>query len=319
MKNRYYLLFSILIISAFVAFGDEDEVEDGPDMRPMIYIDAKAIENKTDNKNANFSGLIDRLNNALTECGVYRVINLSDLVAGAKDDDAFKVLADDGGKESNVETPAMKIYMTVMQYGFAARADQDKLYGNDSATFQAKIELILKVVDMRTKATLKSKNISRSATGKATTKSNLVEQVLQGANKQVVNDIIDVLVSLTPFGVMDVEGNNVVIDAPGNRLKKGQDLPVFKKGKKIKNKRTGKVTAQENKVATISVVTISEDSVTCILKAGEITPDEEAEEGSEYDKYVIRIPEKNAASQQPTTTNSQAQEPVPEDKNVNPF
>ena len=317
MKDRYCLLFFFLIISVFVAYGQDADEENGPDTRPMVYIDAKAIENKSDNKDANFKGLIDRLNNGLTECGVYRVLNSSDLAAGAADDDVFKVVSDDGGKESKVETPAMKIYMTVMQYGYAKDAKQD-MYGNAIATFQAKIELILKVVDMRTKETLKAKNISRSATGTATTQSNLVEQVLQEANKRVVNDIIDVLVSLTPFGVMEVEGKEVVIDAPGNRLVQGQELPVYKKGKKIKNKRTGKVTARESQVATICVVTIGEDSVTCMLKTGEIPPEEDAEEGAEYDKYIIRIPEKNASSPA-KAANAPAPAPLPADKNVAPF
>lgn len=293
--NKLYLLFFFAILGTSAAFAQAEVAEeDGPDIRPMVYIDAKAIENKSDNKEANFKGLIDRLNNGLTECSIYRVINLSDLTAGAADDDLFKVVADDGGKESKVETPAMKVYMTVMQYGFAKAKSQD-MYGTATATYQAKIELILKVVDMRTKETLKSKNISRTAIGTATTQANLVEQVLQEANKLVVNDIIDELIKITPFYVLDVENDEVVIDAPANRLVKGQELPVFKKGKAIRNRRTGKVTARESQVATIYVVTIGEDSVTCKLKTGEITPDEEAEEGAEYDKYIVRIPEKDAA------------------------
>ena len=209
----------------------------------------------------------------------------------------------------------MKIYMTIMQYGYAKNADQD-LYGNVKATYQAKIELILKVVDMRSKETLKSKNISRSATGTATTSANLEEQVLQEANKKVVNDIIDVLVSLTPFGVMEVEGKEVLIDAPSSRLVQGQELPVFKKGKKVKNKRTGKVTARETQVATICVVALSEDSVTCTLTNGEITSDDEAEEGEEYDKYIVRIPEKGSNGQK---SNSASADDLPADKNVAPF
>ena len=313
--NKYLLLLFFVIFSSFVAFSQEEDTEEnGPDMRPMVYIDAKAIENKTDNQNANFKGLIDRLNNGLTECGFFRVINSSDLAAGAADDDVFKVVADDGGKESKVETPAMKIYMTVMQYGYAKDAKQD-MYGKTTATYQAKIELILKVVDMRTKETLKSKNISRAATGNATTEANLIEQVLQEANKKVVNDIIKELVMLTPFSVLDVENGEVVIDAPPSQLTKGMELPVFKKGKKVKNKRTGTMSAKESQVAVIYVVTIGEDSATCKIKEGEITPDEEADEGTEYDKYVVRIPEKKA----PQSTQNTPSAAEPADKNVAPF
>ena len=292
---------SLLCVTAAFASDDDEEETDGPDTRPVVFVDVKAIENKTDNPNANFNGLIDRLDNGLTECGIYRVLNAKSISAGTADDDIFKVVGDDGGKESKIETPALKIYMTIMQYGFAKAAGTD-MYGKSSATQQAKIELILKVVDMRTKETLKSKNIARSATGTAMAEANLTEQVLQEANKQVVNDIIAELVKITPFNVLDVENGEVVVDIPSNRVKPGQQLVVYKKGKKLKNKRTGKVTAKESQVATIGVVTLFEDSVTCKLLNGEIKPDEDAEEGSEYDKFIVRIPDAPAAPVTPVAT-----------------
>lgn len=289
-----YLILAAGLASAVPAFAD-DETKAGPDMRPYVYVDAKAIENKTDNAGANFKGLIDRLDNGLTECGIYRVINSKSISEGVKDDDVFSVVADDGGKASKIETPAMKIYMTIMQYGFASASGTD-MYGKSSATRQAKIELILKVVDMRTKETLKSKNISRSATGVATAAANLTEQVLQEANKKVVNDIIAELVKLTPFNVLDVEDGEVVIDAPAASVKPGMQLTVYKKGKAVRNRRTGKVTAKQKQVAVIGVVTIGEDSVTCKLLDGKITPDADAEEGDEYLKYVVRIPDTAVAA-----------------------
>lgn len=290
--NKAIMIFATaaLCASAALRADDDEDVEDGPDVRPVVFIDAKAIENKTDNPTANFSGLIDRLNNALVECGIYRVMNSADVSTGAADDDVFKVVADDGGKESKVETPALKIYLTVMQYGFAQSGGRD-MYGRTSATRQARIELILRVVDMRKKETLKSKNVSRTANGTATTDANLGEQVLQEANRLVVNDIVDVLVHLTPFSVLDVEDGEVVVDVPANRVKEGQQLVVYKKGKKVRNPRTGKYTAKESRVATIGVVTPGEDSITCKLLDGTIAKDENAEEGFEYAKYIVRIPD----------------------------
>lgn len=308
-------LLTAAILFAAPVFA-EDDVEAGPDMRPYVYIDAKAIENKTDNSGANFKGLIDRLDNGLTECGIYRVINSKSISEGTKDDDAFSVVADDGGKESKIETPAMKIYMTVMQYGFASSSGTD-MYGKSSSTRQAKIELILKVVDMRTKETLKSKNISRSATGVATAQANLAEQVLQEANKKVVNDIISELVKLTPFNVLDVEEGEVVVDAPASSVKPGMQLVVYKKGKALRNRRTGKVTAKQKKVAVIGVVTIGEDSVTCKLLEGKITPDEDADEGDEYLKYTVRIPDIAAAASAVAPTAAPAAPAV--NSAVNPF
>lgn len=295
MKQAVKILATILLCTATAFAGDDgEEMKEGPDMRPVVYIDAKAVENKTDNSKANFTGLIDLLDNGLTECGIFRVLNSKSVSAGTADDDIFKVVGDDGGKASKIETPALKIYMIVMQYGYAKAIGRD-MYGNSTAKQTAKVDLILRVVDMRTKETLKSKNIARVATGMASAEANLAEQALQEANKQVVNDIIAELVKITPFNVLDVENGEVVVDVPSNRVKPGQQLTVYRKGKKIKNKRTGKVTAKEIEIATIGVVTLSEDSVTCKLLTGEIRPDEDAEEGSEYDKFIVRIPDAPAA------------------------
>lgn len=289
--NRIATIFAAGLMCVSAAYADDDDdVKDGPDTRALVHIGAQYIENKTDDPKANFKGMIDRLDFSLSACGVYRVINEKSLGDGMKNDEKFSVAADDGGKKSNVSTPDMLVYLTIMQYGFAKTAGTD-MYGQSSATQQAKIELILKVVDARTKETLGNpQNISRSATGTATATANLTEQVLQTANKQVVDDIVDALVKLTPFNVLDVENGEVVVDVPSTKVKPGQQLTVLKKGKKIKNKRTGKVTAKESQVATIGVQTLSEDSVTCKLLTGEIKPDEDAEEGCEYDKYVVRIP-----------------------------
>ncbi|MBQ3314845.1 MAG: hypothetical protein IJG70_02655 [Kiritimatiellae bacterium] len=281
------VVIGIAVASPVIA---EEADEDGPDMRPLVFVDEKSIENKTDVANPNFGGLVDRLNNALTESGIYRVLTPKDIGAGLVDDQLFKSLSTDGGSESTMKTPALKVAMTVMQYGYASTQSQD-LYGKTTSTRQAKIELILRVVDMRSRETIKSKNISRSATGNATAKlSNMNEQVLQTACKMVVDDIVDTLVSLTPFSVLDVENGEVTIDVPSNRVKPGQQLVVYKKGKKVRNKRTGKVTAKESQVAVVGVQTLAEDSVTCKLLSGEIKPDENAEEGAEYDAYTVRFP-----------------------------
>lgn len=295
--KRIILAFAVAASCGLATFADDGD-ENGPDMRPLVFVDEKAIENKTDAAGANFGGLIDRLNNALTESGIYRVLTPKDIGAGLVDDKLFQSLAADGGKESTMKTPALKIAMSIMQYGYASAASQD-LYGRSSATMQAKIELILRVVDMRSRETVKSKNIARSATGTATAQSNLGEQVLQTACKIVVDDIVDTLVALTPFSVLDVENGEVTVDVPANRVKPGQQLVIYRKGRKIRNKRTGKVTAKESQVAVIGVQTLSEDSVTCRLLSGEIKADENAEEGAEYDAYTVKFLDAGASSPVP--------------------
>lgn len=292
MKFGLKLLVGMVLLATPAFAGDDSE--NGPDTRPFVYLDEESVENNSDNAKANFSGLINRLNHEVTECGLHRVITAKDVGRGLKDDQLFKSIATKFNGDRELQQPALRIVLTIMKYGFASAGGVD-LYGNASATRQAKIELILRVVDIRTSETLKSKNIERSATGTATAESNLQEQVLQEANKAVVADIVAELVKLTPFSVLDVDNGEVVVDLPPSRVKPGQQLSVFKKGKKIKNKRTGKVTAKESQVATIGVVTLSEDSVTCKLLNGEIKPEADAEEGEEYAKYVVRIPDSPAA------------------------
>ena len=309
MKLLNLLLFVTAV--AFPAFAAESE-ENGPDLRPLVYVDEEAIENKSDVTGANFGGLIDRLNNALTGSGIYRVLTPKDIGAGLVDDELFKSLATDGGKESALKTPGYKIAMTIMQYGFAQSSGLD-LYGTVSSSQQAKIELILRVVDMRTRETVKSKNISRSASGSASVQANLREQVLQEACKAVVNDIVDALVQLTPFNVLDVENGEVSVDVPSNRVKPGQQLLVYKKGKRIRNKRTGKVTAKESQVAVIGVQTLAEDSVTCKILSGAIPPNESADEDSQYDGYSVRIPEVTVPPAQAVPA------PQPVGTSANPF
>ena len=65
------VVIGIAVASPVIA---EEADEDGPDMRPLVFVDEKSIENKTDVANPNFGGLVDRLNNALTESGIYRVL-----------------------------------------------------------------------------------------------------------------------------------------------------------------------------------------------------------------------------------------------------
>lgn len=289
--NRIFKILALSAACTSMAFAEEagdPGSEDGKDTRPLVTIDPKDVVNKTDNQKANFSGLIDRLENALVQCGMFRVQNFYKLGKGNEKVDSYSVVADDGGKGSNVETPGFFITLTVMQYGFAKAGGVD-MYGKASVTEQAKIEFILGVVDMRTKESVKSEHIVKSATGTATAESNLGEQVLQTANQLSADAIVEVLVKLAPFGVMDVEDGDVTIDLPSKRAKPGMQLEVRKLGKKIKNKRTGKMTAKEKPVAVIGVTSIAEDSVTCKLLSGKIEPDEEAEEGCEYDKYHVYI------------------------------
>ena len=85
---------------------------------------------------------------------------------------------------------------------------------------------------------------------------------MQNASKYVCQDIIKELVKYTPFNVMDVNGQEIMIDAPPSLAKVGSLFDIFKAGKAIRNRRTGKVTRRETKICTISITSVGEDSCT---------------------------------------------------------
>ena len=260
------------IITAFVAavlcFGAFSASASEQDMRPRVCIDTKKVVNKTDDPRANFQGLIDRLNHELVQCGMYRVIRMADFESTLVDNEKFAVAADDGGQKTNIKTPGYFIRLTVMKYGHSHEKRRDVLYGSETLNQVATVELILTLVDMRTAETITSRNIKRTAIANVNAGigerkvGNYDEQSMQSATKYVCLDIINELVKYTPFNVMDVNGQEIMIDAPPSIAKVGSLFDIFKAGKAIRNRRTGKVTLRETKICTISITSVGEDSCT---------------------------------------------------------
>lgn len=266
MKLMKYFL-PVLCLCALILNLAAEEV-DGPDMRPLVCIEKDKIANKTDNRRANFSALIDRLNHNLVQCGIYRVIDMQNLADVLKDNEKFAAVADDGGKATNIQTPGFFIRMNVTQYGFSSEVQRDVLYGQNSRNDVATVELLLTLVDMRTGQTVKSANISRTAVAAVTAApgsakaGNYREQSLQEACRYVCEDIMKELYRFTPFYVIDVNGQDVMIDAPASVATAGSMFDIFKTGKAIRNRRTGKVIRRETRICTISITTPGEDGST---------------------------------------------------------
>lgn len=316
--KKFLSMLTAMAACIGAASAEDEEEADGPDMRPMAYIDAKSIQNKTDDSKANFSGLCDRLNNALVETGVYRVLSEEDIARITDANGLFKVVSDDA-KDTAVKQPGYRLAMTVMTYGDTKGVGHNMMNGDGKLVREAKIELILKVVNMRSGETEKSKNLESMAKGELNaagqtekSESNLKEQLLQAATKDVCNKIVKELIMLTPFGVMTVEDGKVVVDVPPALAKEFKLFEVKKCGKRIKNKRTGKWTYPEKKVATLKVEDVTEDSVSCSIVDGEIKPEEGAEEGCEYDKYRVRIAGSTGVTS-PSPTNPGATKPPSSD------
>ena len=286
--KKLAIVFSALALCVAPAWADDDEDEDvqaGPDPRPFVSIDAAHIENKTDNPKANFKSLIDRLNNALTETGLWRVMDMKDMADAIKKNDALALVAN-AKKEDNFETPGWMIKMSITMYGVASAKSQNALSGAVTSVEQGKVELILRVVDQKGE-TLKSKNIAAVSAGTATTAANLKEQVLQDANKKACNMIVAALIEMTPFYIADIEDGVVNLDIGKPTVKIGQQMRVMKQSKGKKSKRTGKVTKSEKEVARLQIISATDEMSQAKILGGEIKPGDD--EDDPYKKYIVRF------------------------------
>ena len=285
--KKLAILFSAMALCVAPAWADDDEedVQAGPDPRPFVSIDAAHIENKTDQPGANFKSLVDRLNNALTETGLWRVMDMKDLADALKKNDQM-ALAANAKKVDDFETPGWMIKMSVTTYGVASAKSQDALMGNVTSHEQGKVELILRVVDQKGE-TLKSKNVSAQSYGNASTTANLKEQVLQDANKKACGLIVAALIEMTPFYISDIEDGVVNVDIGKPTVKVGQQMRVMRQGKGKKSKRTGKVTKSEKEVARIQVISATDEMSQAKVLGGEIKPGDD--EDDPYKKYVVRF------------------------------
>ena len=314
-KIKWALCAAAVFAMACPVWADDDEK--GEDTRPYVSIDKREIINKTDNKAANFSTLIDRLNHELVETGLYRVMNTEDMVRVLTKKDEFSVAADDGGGKTKITTPAFFVCMTITTYGLTIMDDPNRLTDSVTRSQISKIELILKIVDARTGETIKSKNIDGTAVGQVRgAYSNMSEQTLQKACKEVCEKIVYELIKLTPFSVLDVENGIVSLDVPGTLkimgkpIRPGLQFVVSKLGKPKKSKRTGKVTRSEDQVAIVGISSVGEESCSAQFISGAIPPIGD-DEDTQYDPYIVKINEG-------ATTVTPVQQPSPPPPPVQP-
>ena len=295
MKFKWMLCIAAALSTVCSVWADDDEK--GEDTRPYVSIDKREIINKTDNKAAHFRTLIDRLNHELVETGLYRVMNTEDMVRALDKKGEFSIAADDGGAKMNISTPAFFICMTITTYGLTTMGSQNALTSSITQSQISKIELILKIVDARTGETIKSKNIDGTAEGQVTdASSNMSEQTLQKACKEVCEKIVYELIKLTPFSVLDVENGIVSLDVPGtlkimgNPIRPGLQFVVYRLGKRKKSKRTGRVTRSQDQVAVVGISSVGEESCSAQFISGAIPP-VGTDEDTQYDPYVVKINE----------------------------
>ncbi len=294
--NKRVIAFVSGLVLALGVFATNtlcaQELTDGPDMRPIVCIDTKNIENKTNQRRANFSALIDRLDHELTQTSFYRVVDIAALEEVLKKDEMYGVIADNESRGTDISKAALLVRMSVTTYGFSSETVRNAYTLATEKSQVAKVELILKIVDAYTGETKASKNVSESAAmaravhGRG--QDNDAEETLQDACRKVSKKIVQELVKFTPFYVLSIEDGLVMTDIPPTVCKVGDRYHVFKQGRAIKNRRTGKVLRSEKKIALVQIESVSEDfsmarvveiydatesiDEKCILKAAELTP-----------------------------------------------
>ena len=320
-KSLLCILASVLAAAPVAAVADE--MEDGEDVRPFVAIDQEDVVNKTDNPTANFSSLIDRIETELAGTGLYRVMSHEDAMKVNRKWDIMDTIGDEGG-ETGIRRYGFFLGMTISTYGLTSAQSRDALTGAGTATEMAKVELMLKIVNARTSETLKPRLIEGSAVGRLSgSSSNLREQVLQSALKQVCEKIVYELVKHTQFSVLDVEDGIVSLDVPGTLkingkpIMPGLQFAVSKHGKPKMSKRTGKVTRSERQVAVVGVTSVGEDSCSARILSGAIPPIGD-DEDSQYDAYIVKINE-GATSVSPSVQPAPPNPPVESEAPGAPF
>lgn len=322
-KFVFYLFLLIGLVSPALSFayGDEDE-QVAEDTRKMILIDGKNIQNKTDNPNANFRPLVDRLNHELVSCGLFRVLNEEDWETALKQAEKSAVAADDGGLQTEIKSPGYALKLTVSAYGFSSERDKNPVYLSKELKEVATVEFILRIVDLKTGLTYRSKNISRRAFCKATASygqskiGNYREAALQEASAYAAQDIIRELVELSPFYVIGVEGNQVILDVPSTVAKRGMSFEIRKAGRARVNRRTGKRTIARKPFCIVQVTSVSEDSCDTVITGyyPEFQGQKIAEDGKGFSVHFL--PEEQAVQYQ---HNGNSPDAAPTGTAANPF
>ncbi len=267
MNKRLTFFTSRLVLLALGVFTTNtlcaEELTDGPDMRPIVSIDKKNIENKTNQPRANFNTLIDRLDHELTQTSFYRVVDIAALEETIKKDEMYGVIADNANCGTDITKAALLVRMSVTTYGFSSEAVRNAYTLATEKSQIARVELILKIIDAYTGETKTSRNLSESACVARTVhgrgRDNDAEEALQDACRKVCRQIVKELVKYTPFYVLSIEDGSVMTDIPPTVCKIGDMYHVFKQGKGVKNRRTGKVVRSEKKIALVRIESVSED------------------------------------------------------------
>ena len=325
MKHRLLnlLLLPLMALSLALpanALADDDEEDDGltegKDTRKVILIMNNSIVDKTEHANtkraSNFSSFVERLSHEFVTTGMYRIILESSIADARKNNGILGVVRNEDDETDGRGGPShdYNIALTIVQYGFAGRIDTNK-FGNKTQRNEAIVEVILQVSDGRRNGVItNSYTYKDSAQLSSTGGGNLQEQALQTANAKVAKKVVRDFLTFTPIYILGYEGGTYTLDASPQTYPLNTMLTVRTKGKRVKSRRTGKLTYTKGKdVAILKITSKGEDVIGATLVSGAIKPDPDAEEGEEYYKYEAFLTGSEAA---PVTVNPPPAQPGPQ-------
>lgn len=269
--NTLYRYFLIAILTAFSAIStyciaaDDDDTEErvaeAEDTRPIISVDDRKFQNKTNDKNLNFSSLAERITHVVTQSGLFQVMNREDLsnVLDAKEED-FVIFGEE--TELKLKKQACWIRLTVIQYDVREKDHYDIYTKRTIRRMDGEVEFIASIVDAKTALVLKSVNCKGSFSDSLeadigeTVKGNIRETVLQNSVAKAARELIAYLTEFSSYTVMDDEaaGGVVLVDIPGTFVDVGECLLVSKPTKKRWHPRRKKWIGADILVAEIQIV-----------------------------------------------------------------
>lgn len=248
MKKNMFNYLTAIFSCAVLCFAVDvrAEEEEAADVRPVISIDQKFIENKTSVKNLNFAALVDRLTHEFTQLGVYRVVNAKDMEELLKNNEVEWVLFDDIGEPNKPLRRACYIRFVVSMYGWRTTTAHNQLYGTNAQQIVAELEAILFLVDSKTGKQIKSVNLEPVKVVKdlvtgphQRSTANLGEVALQEAARKLAKASVHETIKITKFAVYDVDGKTgkIMIEPAAGFAKVGDCYKILRPGKKIKTRR----------------------------------------------------------------------------------
>ena len=237
IKNVMLMLMALASMVLFIA---DDAVV------ASVSVQESKIQNKTDNRNANFSAMIDRLKYRLVNAG-FSVVDEQDMADALTEHEkanVFDGMEGDEPMEGGLKVPGYWMRLSISQYSAHDETTKDTVNGTITKIPTAKVVAICHLVDARSGKTIKSvqgtgeAKIDLRAGGKdKVVEGNLIEEVLQQACDICVNKFVDELYQIVPMKfrpkplsgkILAIKKGRIIVSLNADQVKPGMVLDVYR-------------------------------------------------------------------------------------------